>query len=618
MQFLMPILSFLIAVAATFAVRAAAVKLDVVCHPRADRWSTRSVALLGGIAIFVGLVASWLILGIWDTSVLFVLLGTSLLFFTGLIDDFTTLKPYQKLIFQLVAAAILPASGLTLPWSSMEALNIAITVFWLIGITNAVNLLDNMDGLAAGIGAIACLFLAYMFFTADQHVESTLMLCFAGVLLGFLIYNWNPASIFMGDCGSMTIGYFMAGMSLLYASSGRSRSFLPVIAVPVLILLIPIFDTSIVSLLRKLAGRKISIGGRDHTSHRLVALGLSEKRAVLLLYAMSISSGLLGVVVSQLPLFESLTALLAFVIGLTLLGVYFGRVEVYDEHEVRAARDQPIIGFFVNVSQKQPVFEVLLDVALIVLAFQLALLFHDDGLIQGRRWGSYLNFMLILIEIKLPIFLAMGLYREIWRFVSIHSAIVVFRAVGVSALVAAGLVRVSTFTSGITVSLVAIESALLFVLILGSRLTFRALRQIVIDMRLPHETRRRAVIFGAGDGGDLLCRELRNNRTSTFVPVAFIDDDGLKVGRRIHGLTVLPGNDATLESIRSCAATDMIISSSSLDAMRLNAIEDIATEAGVKLWKLSICVRPAMEDTSSRQLFSAMSTSNAQEGFERG
>src|SRR5206468_3070200 len=125
-------------------------------------------------------------------------------------------------------------------------------------------------------------------------------------LVGFLVYNFNPASIYMGDSGSLFIGFFLASTALLQISSGRSRSLLSVLAVPVLLLLIPIFDTTLVTVLRKLAGRAISQGGRDHASHRLVAMGLSERQAVLLLYGLAALSGLTGLYALNAPLDVSL------------------------------------------------------------------------------------------------------------------------------------------------------------------------------------------------------------------------------------------------------------------------------------------------------------------------
>src|SRR5262249_41323141 len=226
-----------------------------------------------------------------------------------------------------------------------------ITIFWLIGITNAINLLDNMDGLATGIAAIASAFLTANFITSGQPTEALMLAVFTGALLGFLIYNSNPASIFMGDSGSMFIGFFLASAPLINVAGGRSRSFVPVLAVPILVLFIPIFDTTFVTILRKLSGRAASQGGRDHTSHRLVALGLSEKRAVLMLYGLAALSGLLAVVVRHVKPDVSLALLALFTLGLTLLGVYLAGVKGYDaESQVHAANGSALFAFLIDFS----------------------------------------------------------------------------------------------------------------------------------------------------------------------------------------------------------------------------------------------------------------------------
>src|SRR5258705_4114559 len=191
-----------------------------------------------------------------------------------------------------------------------------------------------------------------------------MLLVFAGALLGFLVYNSNPASIFMGDCGSLFVGFFLASAVLVNVAGGRSRSFLPVLAVPILVLFIPIFDTTFVTLLRKVSGRAASQGGRDHTSHRLVALGLSERRAVWLLYALAAISGFLSTQVRQLALYESVMAILGFTIVLTLTGAYLAGVKVYPPNTDLSKR--PFVSFLVDMSHKRRVFETLLDAGLIV------------------------------------------------------------------------------------------------------------------------------------------------------------------------------------------------------------------------------------------------------------
>src|SRR3954469_9848673 len=327
------LVSFVLAAALTPVVRALARRWGFVAKPKTDRWHKHPTAMMGGVGIWLAVVATYLAL-VPHTSYGWVVIGaSSFLFLVGLVDDWLHIKPYQKLIGQVIGAAAVVNYGMVLPWTRSLPANMVITIFWLIGITNAINLLDNMDGLATGIAAIASAFLTLNFITTGQMTEAMMTGVFTAALLGFLIYNSNPASIFMGDSGSMFIGFFLAGAALINVVGGRSRSFVPVLAVPILVLFIPIFDTTFVTILRKLSGRAASQGGRDHTSHRLVALGLSEKRAVLLLYGFAAVSGVLGVTVRRLKPDVSIALLALFTLALTLLGVYLAGVKAYDEED---------------------------------------------------------------------------------------------------------------------------------------------------------------------------------------------------------------------------------------------------------------------------------------------
>ncbi|HEU4872166.1 MAG TPA: MraY family glycosyltransferase, partial [Pyrinomonadaceae bacterium] len=298
--------SFCLALVLTFLVRALARRFRFVAQPKIDRWHKKPTAMLGGTAIWLSVIITVLVFSLHTTYGLQILLASTFLFLVGLVDDLIHIKPYQKLIGQILGSAYVVYYGLSLPWTGSVLLNMALAIFWLIGITNAINLLDNMDGLASGIAIIAGGFLAVSFMNSGQYTEALIMLVFAGGLLGFLVYNSNPASIFMGDCGSMFVGFFLASSALMHVSGGRSRSFLPVLVVPILVLFIPIFDTTFVTVLRKLSGRAASQGGRDHTSHRLVALGMSERHAVLMLYGFAALSGLLAIVVQRTRLDVSL------------------------------------------------------------------------------------------------------------------------------------------------------------------------------------------------------------------------------------------------------------------------------------------------------------------------
>ncbi|MEO7660218.1 MAG: MraY family glycosyltransferase, partial [Pyrinomonadaceae bacterium] len=233
----------LLSVICTLAVRKFARRQGFVAKPKSDRWHKRPTAMLGGVAIFVATASIYFALVPITRESLIVMGGRTFLFAVGLIDDIFNIRPYQKLIGQLIGAGILVLSGLKLPITGYEIVDIWITVFWVIGITNAINLLDNMDGLAAGISAIAAFSLAVNFASNGLTDELLLTSAFIGALVGFLVFNFNPASIFMGDCGSMFVGFLLSGSVLLNQVGGRSRGIMAILAVPVLILFVPIFDT---------------------------------------------------------------------------------------------------------------------------------------------------------------------------------------------------------------------------------------------------------------------------------------------------------------------------------------------------------------------------------------
>ena len=311
-------------------VRGFARRVGMVAKPRADRWHQKPTALLGGVAFFAAALITGLVAGTITQQRAVLFLASGVLFVVGLLDDIFRIRPYQKLIGQIAGALLWIVLGGTFRWTPWWFADVAITLFWIVGITNAINLLDNMDGLSAGISSTAAIFLAICFWQNENGEWASLLAILAASLLGFLVYNHNPASIFMGDCGALFLGQFLAGASVANRVGADATSFFAVVAVPVLILFIPIFDTTLVTVLRIRAGRPISQGGRDHTSHRLVALGFSERRAVWRLYGLGGLAGSLALVAGAAPLAVSLPLTALFVIGMAGFAVRLARVKVYD------------------------------------------------------------------------------------------------------------------------------------------------------------------------------------------------------------------------------------------------------------------------------------------------
>lgn len=585
--------SFGLALILTPLVRAYARRFKFIAVPKIDRWHKKPTAMLGGTAIWLSVVIASLAFTIHTTYVKQILMASTFLFLVGLVDDLIHIKPYQKLIGQILGAAFVVYYGLSLPWTGSKIVNMALAIFWLIGITNAINLLDNMDGLASGIAIIAAGFLSLSFVNTGQFPEALLLGIFAAALLGFLIYNFNPASIFMGDCGSMFVGFFLASSALINVSGGRSRSFLPVLAVPILVLFIPIFDTTFVTVLRKLSGRAASQGGRDHTSHRLVALGMSERHAVLMLWGFAALSGLLAIIVQRARLDISLAAIAGFTILLTLVGVYLAGVKVYDESEAeQALKDKPLYAFLVDVSYKRRVFEVLLDVVLVILAYWSA---YAINFAPGSpAWNLFIRTLPVLVFIKMSVFLVMGVYRGLWRYTGMSDLIVFAKAVVLSSV---GSLMVLLFLfrfEGYSRTVFVIDAVLMFLFLAGSRLAFRLFRQL-----LPAVTKndgRRVLIYGAGDGGELLLRELRNNRDLQLAPIGFLDDDPAKAGKVIHGLRVFGGNGDLGSVCAQHEVDEVVISSMKMTEERVQEILRCCAEKHIGVKRMRITVEDLSTD----------------------
>ena len=604
LNFLAVAASAILALALTPLVRTVARRYGMVAKPKTDRWHKEPTAMLGGVAIWLAMVVSYLVFirpntpqgfGHFPGSFLDVVMGAStFLFLVGLADDFLHTKPYQKLIGQVMGSAFVIYYGLTLPWTSYSALNVALTIFWLIGITNAVNLLDNMDGLASGIAIIASGFLALSFLATGQLLEALMLLTFAGALLGFLVYNSSPASVFMGDCGSMFIGFFLASAALVNVSGGRSRSLLPVLAVPILVLFIPIFDTTFVTILRKLSGRAASQGGRDHTSHRLVALGMSERHAVWMLYGLAALSGVLALLVQEVKLDVSLAAIAGFTILLTLLGVYLAGVKVYDEtEEALAAGENSLYAFLIDLSYKRRIFEVLLDVILILLAYWSAYAVKFGALSGSTAWKLFLRTLPVLVFVKMAAFLVMGVYRGLWRYTSLDDLIVFAKAVVLSSVLSVMAVLFAFRFEGFSRTVFIIDGILMFMFLAGSRLAFRLFRQVIPVARSSEG--RRVLIYGAGDGGELLLRELLNNRALKYSPVGFIDDDPAKSGKLIHGLKVYGGNGDLNSLCRQHEVDEVLISSSRMPEARLQELLGFCRTQNILVKRMRITIEDVTE-----------------------
>ncbi|TAM79831.1 MAG: hypothetical protein EPN47_18760 [Acidobacteria bacterium] len=562
---ILPIAVLIVSLAATACVRWVARFAGIVAMPRADRWNRKPTALLGGVGIFVPFVLGLLVLrpsiqGLWP------LMGAAtFLFAVGLVDDLHTLRPHVKLVMQVAAASVLPLVGLVLPWTPFKLVNDVITLFWMVGITNAVNLLDNMDGLAGGVTALASLFQSAYFIVNGQVAAATLSLLLACAIAGFLVFNSHPASIFMGDCGSLFLGFMLGGTALLN-NWGRSRGLVAVLMTPVLLMLVPIVDTSLVTVTRILRGRPVSQGGKDHVSHRLVATGLSERRAVLLLYGLTAVSG--GIAFELRYLHEEVLYFVVpcFALVVLFFALHLGMMRVYDEEKLPQGN---LFSFLVDFSYKRRIAEVLFDLVLMTLAYYGAFLLRFGGAIPARQIYFFERFAPLVLGVEMVLFLSGGLYRGIWRYVGIEDVIVIVRCVTLAGAGAAVAVLLTQANPRLSLAVLALNAILLLMLVAGSRVALRLFATWLRSHANRCEAATPVLIYGAGERGDLLVRGMLGG--DEYFPVGFLDDDGSKIGRRLHGISIYgPGDLARVKEKH--LVSEVLVSSAKISEEKARAL----------------------------------------------
>lgn len=579
-----PIAAFLLAVLLTYTVRPLATMVGAVATPKEDRWHRGTIPLMGGLAITGAFLAVVPLLPALSWRAWILIGGAAVLAAVGLLDDFRPLRPQVKFITQLVVTAVVVAGGVQLTITGVSALDQLITLVWLVGVTNAFNLLDNMDGLSAGIGFIAAAFRCY-FFLADGNLEGALLaatLC--GALAGFLLFNFQPASIFMGDTGSLFIGMLVGGLNVM-GPFPYSRGTVAVLLLPVLLLLVPLFDTAFVTVARTLAGRSVAQGGRDHTSHRLVALGLSERGAVLSLWAMACGSGMVAVLSYRYGLPYTATLVGLLLAGLAVLAVKLGLQRVYP-HRVGTTG---VIRVLTDFQYKKQIATIVLDLTLVALAYYSAYLLRFEGSLEAELpvFSASILTVLALHAVMLGVF---GVYQDSWRHAGIRdlSYLALAAAAGTAASVLAVLVQYRF--EGYSRAVFAIHWLLVTSFLCGSRVLFRALGEV---LRTERPEGPRTVIYGAGAGGVMVLREARSNDELDWVVIGFIDDDRQKFRTNVHGVPVLGGLEQVAALIASGTVAQVVVATTAVPPERLETLTRLCGEAGVRTLVASLQFREA-------------------------
>lgn len=314
------IISFIVTLITTPLLREIALKKNIVDQPDSSlKIHIKPIPYLGGVAMFLGISVS-LIFAVFhldfDRRLLFQIeITLFLIMVLGLLDDVFNIKQNYKFVIQILVSLFLVTSGLRIASIPVVYISIPLSIFYIIGACNALNLLDGLDGLASGITAIATSFFCILFLIKGDDFGLMLSICLLGVCLAFLIYNFSPAKIFMGDAGSMLLGLMLAILMIRYSS--KPYDFINFVS-PIVICGVPIFDTALTYLRRYLNNRPIFPGDRSHFYDQLVDRGLTAKKTVFISYALGVVFGLAALIINYIPLIPSILTIIALISTLSV------------------------------------------------------------------------------------------------------------------------------------------------------------------------------------------------------------------------------------------------------------------------------------------------------------
>jgi UDP-GlcNAc:undecaprenyl-phosphate GlcNAc-1-phosphate transferase len=544
---------FALSAALTGLVQRWSMKHGQLAQPRPDRWHDRPVALHGGLGFMPPFLLAGIVLlydgRIQPASPGVIALAASLLagslglLLAGLLDDLRPFNPAAKLLVQLVAATPFIYCGGIYPATGIFTLNVAVSYFWFALIINAINLIDNMDGLCAGVSLAACVGLVALALVSGQTgVTLITAALLAAAVGGFWLHNRPPARIFMGDSGSLSLGFALAALSMPTALNGwwgfdpRGDAYdhLMLAAIPVTLLSLPLFDTVMVTVTRLWRGQPPAVGGRDHVSHRLAGRGIPGPAVPAVLSALGLAAAAAAVLIQRRPLLAVPVVGLAVTV-MALFGSYLGQVQFEGKRLPfwRALADRLLY--------QSRAFEILLDIILIIVCFFGAHLLRFEGALTRPLALAMMQALPVVTACCLVSFYLSGIYRSQWRLVSASDLLL--QALGVSGgtvLSMAAVTVLSRFGPGYSRSAYLIFGLLLLLAQFSSRFSFRLIDQIISgNWQAAGAGRIPVLIYGSGRREQLLLEQLGTRGQAADVTVAgFVDDGPGASGRRLCGLPV--------------------------------------------------------------------------------
>lgn len=601
--------------------------VGAIDKPDARKIHIRPIPRLGGVAVFV---AFSITLGIqilvqsdvsssWVTQRegITIYIALLMMFLLGIWDDIRTLKPLEKLLVQIILTSLVYSAGLRASSISnsfiveitrVGAIDFLVTALWIVGITNAINLSDGLDGLASGVSVIASMSIFAISLINGDQPTAIVSLILAGSLLGFLRYNFYPAKIFLGDSGSLFVGFALAVLSIQsLRNGGSSHSF----AIPLLVLGVPIVDTVLAMIRRFLksffpkqqgAGslvttlKSIFSPDRSHVHHRLIARGLSHLSAVLLLYFVSFALGF-GAILMRLSS-DDYSSVILLTIGVAILvGITQLRYR-----EMAILRNGVLLRLCARLydSQilKRKAFQIFVDTGFAAAAFLLAHLLFTS---IGRTSSPVANFWTWLIVVSFSqviVFLISGLYAGTICQSGVGDALRTTKSVFLAAITAAVvLFSFSSLDLGFVGAMLVLDFYFLLSLVIGSRFSFGALKYL---FEKENSGEKRILIYGADSSGVLVLQNILGFDSQNLTPVGFLDDDPQLEGKYLHGYPIFGGHWHLHRLLQRMSVNEILLAQN-VRPETLKRLKMVARSEGVVIRRFQIRLEDITREVSRSQ-----------------
>jgi UDP-GlcNAc:undecaprenyl-phosphate GlcNAc-1-phosphate transferase len=606
----LPLAAAALAFAFTPFVARFAMSVGAIDMPGHRKIHNRPIPRLGGLAVVSSIAVTWatvtLVTGRSIPSELGFGIGIGVLPILGIsiADDIRPINAWFKLFAHVGASAIAVEYGVCLAPDvhvfgvavHIGAVAVPLSVLWLVGVTNAFNIIDGLDGLSAGLALISSLSMAAVFALVGQPVMACAALVLGGALAGFLPYNMHPARLFLGDSGATAIGFCLAAFALRGGST-LSSGFAAL--VPVFILGLPIADTIIAMARRTITRLESRAGGvfvadRNHIHHRLLALGLHHRDAVLILYM----AGLAFAGIAFVSMFLKARHAALFIASVLAAGVIGVHRLGYDEFAF--IRRGTVLRVYEVPVFKRSMFVVFVDLALVALASYVAVALKLDAWNSAAVAAWALDLSVIFGLLTTFVFWKSGLYRGSWRLAGVADLARVVGAVS-GATISGIVLHALLWPEGCPLSVFLIYGFVSLLLFTSSRASY----VLLLNSQLRASNQGKPVlVYGAGNRGVAAVRELFDNPERGLRPIGFIDDNPEKIGRFVRGLPVL-GTSVDLERLIDTHDVEaLLIATSKLPEHALARARSACTAIGVALLRLQVQLEPifavsgALEDVS--------------------